>query len=101
MIAHLLRQIETDKKYRLRLTLNKWGDFNFQLNDFPNTLDPVKIIISDKKVSTTNRFQYFKTTKRKLYDDEYKYYSNLGFFDVIFFNEMNNLAEGAITNIFI
>ena len=33
-------------------------------------------------------------------DHEHKYYSNLGFFDVIFFNEANYLAEGAITSIF-
>jgi len=48
-----------------------------------------------------NRFQYFKTTSRDLYYKEYKKYSSKGFFDVIYFNERGELAEGSITNIFI
>src|SRR5690606_39920149 len=54
-----------------------------------------------KTISSENRFQYFKTTNRELYNSEYKKYSEHGFFDVIFINEKNQVAEGAITNIFI
>jgi para-aminobenzoate synthetase/4-amino-4-deoxychorismate lyase len=36
-----------------------------------------------------------------LYDAEYKKYSGKGFFDVVFINEKNQVAEGSITNIFI
>ena len=36
-----------------------------------------------------------------MYDLEYYKYSAKGFFDVIFFNEKGELAEGAITNIFV
>ncbi len=61
----------------------------------------VKIIISEKKINSQNKFQYFKTTNRKLYDSEYQKYSAKGFFDVIFLNEKNEVAEGSITNIFI
>lgn len=100
-ISRFLNRIEIGKKYRLKLTLNKWGGLAFKLSDFPPIQLPVKIRISDKKISTAKRFQYFKTTNRKLYDEEYNNYSAKGFFDVIFFNEAGKLAEGAITNIFI
>jgi para-aminobenzoate synthetase/4-amino-4-deoxychorismate lyase len=100
-LPHLFLKVEPNKKYRLRLTLNKWGSSNFDLTDFPLAINHKKIIISKNKISTGNRFQYFKTSNRKMFDDEYKYYSNLGYIDVIFFNEANYLAEGAITNVFI
>ena len=100
-ILRLLNQIEGNKKYRLKLILNKWGNITFSLNDFPQTPSTVKILISDKKVLTSNKFQYFKTTNRKLYDEEYNHYSSQGYFDVIYFNEFGNLAEGSISNIFI
>lgn len=67
----------------------------------PPLLNEVKVIISKNKIDSQNRFQYYKTTNRDLYYKEYKKYSELGFFDVIYFNEHDELAEGSITNIFI
>ena len=99
-LSKLLLQIKTSTKLRLKLTLNKWGNIGFNLTGFPETSTFNKIIISKNKIDSGNKFQYFKTTNRKLLDHEHKYYSNLGFFDVIFFNEANYLAEGAITSIF-
>jgi len=61
----------------------------------------VNIIISKNKINSKNKYQFFKTTNRSLYNKEYKKYSAKGFFDVIYFNENNELAEGATTNIFI
>ena len=63
--------------------------------------DEIKVIISKYKINSQNKFQYFKTTIRYLYDREYRMYSSKGFFDVIYFNEHSELAEGAITNIFV
>lgn len=87
--------------YRLRISLNKSGNLSFQKTELKNLTDDIKIIISKNRISPKNKFQYFKTTNRKLYDDEYKKYSEQGYFDVIFLNEKGELAEGAITNIFI
>jgi para-aminobenzoate synthetase/4-amino-4-deoxychorismate lyase len=52
-------------------------------------------------VNSRNKFQYFKTTNRDLYDSEYSKYSSKIFFDVLFLNERNEITEGCITNIFI
>jgi para-aminobenzoate synthetase/4-amino-4-deoxychorismate lyase len=92
---------DSSKDYRIRLILNKWGSIKVEVSDMPPTTEEIKIIISDKIISTENRFQYFKTTNRELYNSEFKKYSQKGFFDVIFINEKNQVAEGAITNIFI
>jgi para-aminobenzoate synthetase / 4-amino-4-deoxychorismate lyase len=88
-------------KYRLRITLNKAGILNHSLSQIVEKQNKIRLIVSDQKVNTKNRFQYFKTTNREIYDAEYKKYSKLGYFDVLFFNEKNELAEGSITNILI
>ncbi|MCL5027773.1 MAG: aminodeoxychorismate synthase component I [Bacteroidetes bacterium] len=100
-LSGILKETVAGKKYRLKLNLTKWGNCTFTIKEYSPLNEKVKIVISDKKVSSQNRFQYFKTTNRKLYNDEYDKYSKEGFFDVLFFNEKDQLAEGAITNIFI
>jgi para-aminobenzoate synthetase/4-amino-4-deoxychorismate lyase len=88
-------------KYKVRVTLNKWGKETYNFT-FVNLIpDVVKIIISDKTVDSENKFQYFKTTIRGLYISELTKYNRAGYFEVIFFNEKDELAEGCTTNIFI
>jgi branched-subunit amino acid aminotransferase/4-amino-4-deoxychorismate lyase len=60
-----------------------------------------KIVISGNKINAKNRFQYFKTTNRELYNKELELFRKDNYFDVIYFNDENLLAEGAITNIFL
>ena len=92
---------ETGKNYRVKVILNKWGKIKIEVKDIKLTSGEIKIIISDRTVSTENKFQYFKTTNRGLYNSEHKKYRVKGFFDVVFINEKRQIAEGAITNIFI
>ena len=77
------------------------GRLNHFVSPIVRDTKEVNVIISEKVIDSQNRFQYFKTTNRNLYDDEYKKYSVQGIFDIIFFNEKGELAEGTITNIFI
>ncbi len=100
-VFHILEKTNKAKKYRLKLNLNKWGNCSYSLKEYFPFAGKIKVIISANIISSQNRFQYFKTTNRKLYDDEYRKYSGQGFFDVLFFNENGHLTEGAITNIFI
>lgn len=88
-------------KYRLRITLNKAGRLNHSLLQIVEMKNRTSVIVSHKKANSQNKFQYFKTSNRKLYDDEYKKYSVLGHFDVIFLNEKDEIAEGAVSNIFV
>lgn len=92
----------TEKKIIIRCTLTKWGIINLSIDILNRPVETaILVMISDQKVSSTNKFQYFKTTNRKLYDNEYKKISKKGIFDVLYFNERDELAEGSITNIFL
>lgn len=88
-------------KKRIKLILNKWGKINIIVSDYPNMLAEIKIIVSEKKVSSGNLFQYFKTDSRALYNEEFEEWAAEGFFDVVFLNKKGQLTEGAISNIFI
>jgi para-aminobenzoate synthetase / 4-amino-4-deoxychorismate lyase len=97
----VLKKPEGLKKYRLKLSLNKWGKPKLNLFDYPENPEEIKLFISQIKVSSENLFQYFKTTNRNFYDQQYRLYNSKGFFDVLFLNEKNELTEGSISNIFI
>ena len=88
-------------KHRMRLLLNKWGKLKLDYSDLSQLPNILKVIISEKYINPDSTFQYFKTTNREVYNSEYKKNNSEGFFDVIFFNEKKELAEGAITNIFV
>ena len=94
-------RLDFSNNYKVKLLLNKWGKIKIEVSEIPQSPKEIKIIISDKIISARDRFQYFKTTNRELYDSEFRNYSEKGFFDVVFINEKNQIAEGAITNIFI
>uniref|UniRef100_A0A7V3E7D9 Aminodeoxychorismate synthase component I n=1 Tax=Ignavibacterium album TaxID=591197 RepID=A0A7V3E7D9_9BACT len=96
-----LENYASDKIYRLKIILSKSGKFELQIQEFMESKSTIKVILSQNRINSTNKFQYFKTTNRNLYDEEYSNYKGKGFFDVIYLNENSDLAEGAITNIFV
>ncbi len=91
----------SEGKYRLRVTLDKWGKVKYESSILNSLPDEINLIISDEKIHSANVLQYYKTTNRDLYSREYEKYSAEGYFDVIFFNEREELSEGSITNIFV
>ncbi len=93
--------IKSSSPKRVKIILDKRGNLEFVIKEYIPVTGKTNVIISKKRISSKNVYQYFKTSNRKLYDEEYAKYSNKGFFDVLFFNEKGELAEGAITNIFI
>jgi para-aminobenzoate synthetase/4-amino-4-deoxychorismate lyase len=60
-----------------------------------------KIMVSDIRVSSEDRFLRHKTTFRQLYDRKYEQARRQGFEDALFLNERGEVTETAISNIFI
>lgn len=99
-LKNLIQQLGNNTKI-IKMSLNKEGELKFEIRHYKNSVGKIKIAISKSVVDSQNPFQYFKTTNRELYNNEYQTYSSKGFFDVIYFNQIGELVEGAITNIFI
>jgi para-aminobenzoate synthetase/4-amino-4-deoxychorismate lyase len=89
------------QRKKIRISLNKWGGINIEISEISKSGAEVSVIVSAKNILSKDKFRQFKTTNRKLYDDEYSYYSSQGLSEVLFLNEKGEVAEGSRTNIFI
>jgi para-aminobenzoate synthetase/4-amino-4-deoxychorismate lyase len=93
--------VDRQKPKKIKLSLTKWGKIKVDLSDIPKSAKNISVIISQSKIDSTDKFRYFKTTNRKLYDDEYALYNSKGFYEVLYLNEKDEIAEGSRTNIFL
>ena len=100
-LAKAITQINTQKLMKVKLSLSKWGGFYVETNDLKKRTGTVSVIISKNKINSTDKFRHFKTTNRKLYDEEYTAFSEKGFYEVLYLNEKDEVAEGSRTNIFL
>lgn len=85
--------------YKLRVELDKYGKLYSEITAYTSVNNIGKIVISGERISSENKFLYFKTTNRKLYNDSYQLSITKGYDEIIFLNEKNELCEGAISNI--
>lgn len=93
--------LDKNKLYKIRLSLSKWGNITITNEIISPNSETVDLKISDKKIDSHNKYQFFKTTNRELYERELRVGRKNGFFETIFFNEKEQLAEGCITNILV
>ncbi|MCZ7604309.1 MAG: aminodeoxychorismate synthase component I [Melioribacteraceae bacterium] len=93
--------LDKNKLYKIRLSLSKWGNITITNEIISPNSETVDLRISDKKIDSHNKYQFFKTTNRELYERELRVGRKNGFFETIFFNEKEQLAEGCITNILV
>ena len=85
---------------RVRLTLSKEGDMEITYADC--TAERFgRVGISDRRVSSQDRFLFHKTTNRSTYEQELTVARKQRLVDVLFFNEGGQLTEGTIHNIFL
>ncbi len=95
---------KSQEQLRVRLLLDEDGDVTVTVTPQPapaaNAV--MRYVISDTRLNSSDLFLYHKTTRRELYDREWKHYSDtLGADEVIYLNENDELAEGSRTIIFI
>lgn len=99
LIENIIQNLSFEKKFKIKLTLNKWGKIDFATEEIKNEFNNVIVNLSRISINSQNRFQYFKTTNRKFYDEQTKQNSINNFYETIFFNENGFLTEGCFTNI--
>ena len=100
-IKNSIADLEHLQIKKIRLLLNKWGKIKIEITDLTEPVGKASVIISQSKIFSTDRFKHFKTTNRKLYDEEYAIHKSKGLYEVLYLNEKNELAEGSRSNIFL
>lgn len=65
-------------------------------------MDVMRFVVSPTRLNSADPFLYHKTTRRELYDEEWKkYHDEVGSDEVIYLNGDGDLAEGSRTTIFV
>ncbi len=103
-LNNIAATLDPGRCFKVRLTLANDGTLHLKTSGIEVnqiTQSTRGIAVSAIRTNSQEKFFYHKTTRRKLYDDATAYASAHGLADVIFFNERDELAEGAISNVFI
>jgi para-aminobenzoate synthetase / 4-amino-4-deoxychorismate lyase len=102
-ILAALEAVECDlipgQRTKVRLTLDQDGTTRITHAAAAENM-PGKVAISARRVRSGDRLLRHKTTRRSLYDEQYQRAAALGFVDVLFLNERDEVTEGANNNIF-
>lgn len=91
----------TSGEYRVKLLLWKYGKIEIRIGKLAPLPDKIDVAISNSRISSDDRYLYFKSTHRQLYDSERALTVKGRLFDLIYLNERGEVCEGGITNIFI
>ena len=92
------------ERLRVRLLLDEEGHVTVTVTPQPASAPDavMRYVVSGTRLNSADLFLYHKTTRRELYDTEWKHFSDtLGADEVIYQNERGELAEGSRTTIFI
>lgn len=88
-------------EFRLRLTLSAEGQLNFEQGQLLPIIEPVSLLISHTPV-VANPWLLHKTTNRQCFAQATQTITQYpSVFDVIFFNEQDQLCEGSRSNVYV
>ncbi|KMQ51056.1 Para-aminobenzoate synthase, aminase component [Chitinispirillum alkaliphilum] len=88
---------------KVRIVLSADGEVRWDYEEIlllPNDTD-AKLFLSQKRVDSSNRYLYHKTTPRPWYDEAVGKIRGGRCFDVIHLNERGEVTEGARSNLFV
>src|SRR5262249_2500094 len=89
-----------DQPMRVRLVAREAG-VTASTERFDNAARTWRCRISSRAIDANDIYRAHKTTRRGLYDEERKAATADGFDEVLFLNQRGEIAEGAITNVFL
>lgn len=94
------RQLSSGVSFKVRLTLDRTGKMTIGNTTVNRNGETGLVTVSPVRTSSADRFLYHKTTHRQLYRDMFDRAKRDGYDDLLFFNERDELTEGAISNVF-
>lgn len=96
---YLRVRLQVEPSGKVHIGATPWLASDMLVNN-PDEL-PVKLAVHASAIAADNLFRRHKTTVRDFYNQALKAAAEQGWFDYLFFNEHNVLAEGARSNIYI
>ncbi len=90
-----------DAPRRVRLLLGQTGAVTVTSAPLLPQAQTGRVCLAKDRVKSDDTFLHHKTTRRELYDGAFARAFKAGYDDILFFNEKDELTEGAISNVFI
>lgn len=87
--------------HRLRLACTHTGELKLQAAPLAELHDPVAVMLAPQPMQADDLFLRHKTSIRSRYDAAWKSAETHGAFDMLFFNERDELTEGGRSNVFV
>jgi para-aminobenzoate synthetase/4-amino-4-deoxychorismate lyase len=94
-------QFSGGQKWRVRILLDRRGQLEVASSLISEEERHGRVMISDCRTLSDDRFLFHKTTHRPIYDQELERARAAQCDDALFFNERHELTEGAIHNVFL
>ncbi len=98
--AAALRLLEMEKGAVIRLAVSAHGELSIDCRPMPKPQRRVRAALTNLRVQCADRMLRHKTTERALHDEARRVAEELGCWEGLLVNEMGNVTEGSITNLF-
>ena len=95
------RQLVKRQPHRLSLELSYDGQFTIQTGELKPLPAVVKLFIAPQRSSSDDPFLRHKSSVRRHYDQAWQEAERRGGFDMLFFNQHDQLTEGGRSNVFV
>ena len=86
---------------KLRFTLDANGEVAISAEAIAASTDIARVVLSTEIVDADSLFRRHKTTRRELYNSEYARVAEQGYYDVLFFNQHDELVEASRHNVLV
>jgi len=100
-LAATCAALAADTAFRLRLDLDAQGGVTIQHAPLSALAGPVKVFLADTPSESSDFFLRHKSSQRARYDAAWRQAEQGGGFDMLFFNERDELTEGGRSNVFV
>lgn len=101
-IRSACEQVPAGQAARMRLALRASGEITLQLAPLQPLADgPVRLLLSDRAMPSDDPMLAHKTSIRLAYDEGWRRAEAAGAFDMLFFNDRDELTEGGRSNVFL
>ncbi|MBP0597922.1 aminodeoxychorismate synthase component I [Herbaspirillum sp. LeCh32-8] len=100
-VEQLCATLDPACAHRMKLALDAQGGVVFQHAPLAPLGDEVNVFLADQRSASDDLFLRHKSTRRAVYDAAWQEAERRGGFDMLFFNERDELTEGGRSNVFV
>lgn len=100
-VAQACAALDPAAAHRMKLALDAQGGITLQHAPLAPLGDGVKVFLADERTASGDLFLRHKSTRREIYDAAWREAERRGGFDLLFFNERDELTEGGRSNVFV